>query len=159
RVRRRCEARSGTIRMILADASLHQAVRGAFLNRETPAFDRRRQILSLVDETLLGIGEFLRTADGRLFFFLKPERRLYDLDQRSFQPLLTAISGLSSKEAPFSFVLDKLQAQAARTARLVDVHTLTFFDPATGRLAVSDGAGGVWVRDRGGRWAPTHNGD
>jgi hypothetical protein len=52
-----------------------------------------------------------------------------------------------------------LQANTARTAPLVDVHTLAHFDPATGLLAVSDGAGGVWFRERGGEWSLTYNGD
>lgn len=145
--------------MTLADTSLHQEIRAALLDRDVPAFDKRRRALALVEDALLGVGEFLRTPDGRAFLFLKTERRLYDLDQRPFQHLLTSISGLSSKEAPFQFLLDKMQATTTRTARLVEVYSLASYDPVGGRLAISDGAGGVWVRERGGRWQETHNGD
>jgi hypothetical protein len=39
------------------------------------------------------------------------------------------------------------------------VHTLAYYDPNSGTLAISDGTSGVWAREKGGRWEERHNGD
>lgn len=141
------------------DGDLAAAIRGAALDRETLLFDKRREIAQLVRNGLSARGDFLRTNDSRAFFFLKTERRLYDVDQTPFRHLLTHISGLSATESFFSFTLDLLQARANREARLVDVHTFCHFDSERGFLAVSNGADGMWVRERGGEWQLRDNGD
>jgi hypothetical protein len=41
-----------------------------------------------------------------------------------------------------------LTAQSAA----VEVHTLSHYDTKSGLLAVSDGGGKIWVRERGGEW-------
>src|SRR2546426_11505332 len=73
--------------------------------------------------------------------------------------LLTAVSGLSATEAFFKFALDVLQAKVTREAPLSEVLSFAHFDDSTGLLAVSDGAGGIWLRERGGSWMSAHNGD
>lgn len=138
---------------------LYSAIRNVMLDRAIPSFDKRREVTALVRGELERCGSFSRTQDGRLFFFLRADRRLYDLEQKPFQHLLTQLSGLSATETGFRFVLDILQASAATTAPAVKVHTLAHYDPVTGLLAVSDGAGGVWFRERGGHWKFTYNGD
>jgi hypothetical protein len=129
---------------------LHQAIRTCVLDKETPAFDKRRRIAALVREELVKGGFFCRTTDHRLFYFLRSERQLYDLDQRPFQHLLASTSGLSATETYFRFVLDFLQTEAGK-GQAVEVNTLAHFDLARGDLAVSDGGGGVWRKERGGR--------
>jgi hypothetical protein len=138
---------------------LHEEIRSAMLAAKVPTFDKRRRVAELVDGALRECGDFCRTQDGRLFFFSRVERRLHDLDQRPFQHLLTSISGLSSTESTYRFVLDMLQATTARTADVVEVQTLAAYDMRTGTLAVSDGAAGVWVHERGAPWTLTYNGD
>jgi len=117
-------------------------------------------IRDLVKTTMLDLkrGFMCQTADGRGFYFDKGERRLYDLEQKQFQHLLSSISGLSATETQFRFVLDAFQTEAART-KAVSVHTLSFYDFQSGRLVISDGGGGVWHRGRGGKWEQGHNGD
>lgn len=137
---------------------LHQAIREIVLDTKTAAFDKRRQIRDLIRAELLRGGFLCQTADGRGFYFGKSERRLYDLEQRPFQHLVAALSGLSATESHFRFVLDALQTEAARTTA-VDVHTLSFFDASTGVLSVSDCGGGVWRRERNGAWKYGYNGD
>ncbi|HXH48174.1 MAG TPA: hypothetical protein VNM47_02270 [Terriglobia bacterium] len=139
---------------------LQEAIRKIILDAAVPAFDRRRRIRDLIKKELVSPQEgFLcQAADGRAFYFHKPERRLYDLEQKQFQHLLSSISDLSATESQFRFVLDSFQTEAART-KAVDVHTLSFYDLQTGRLVVSDGAGGVWTRARRGKWESGHNGD
>jgi hypothetical protein len=141
------------------DAGLVSAIRDVVLDRDTPSFDKRREVARIVEKGLLALGNFLRTNDCRAFFFHKGERRLYDVDQTPFRHLLTEISGLAPTESFFNFTLEKLQASANRTARLVEVHTFAHFDNQTGLLAVSDGATGVWARERGGDWQLRNNGD
>ena len=142
-----------------SDDGLISAIRDVALDWDTPKFDKPRQITRLVQGELSARGDFLRTNDTRAFFFHKKERQLYDLDQTPFRHLLTEISGLAATENFFKFALEKLQAGAHRQARLATVHTFAHFDNATGFLAVSDGAAGVWVRERGGSWQLRNNGD
>jgi hypothetical protein len=140
--------------------ALQKAVREVVLETGTPAFDKRRAIRDLVrTELLLPRRGFLcQTADGRGFYFDKLDRRLYDLEQRQFQYLLSSASGLSGTETQFRFVLDSFQTEAART-KAVEIHTLSFYESRTGILHVSDGGGGVWRRERGGAWEAGYNGD
>jgi hypothetical protein len=134
------------------------AIRDVVLDKELKAFDKRRQILTLAAAALKGAGHFCRTRDGQLYYFSKSDRRLYDLEQQDFAHVLTEVSGLSSTEGEFRFVLAMLQAEAART-RHVEVHCFSYFDPERGFLAVSDGGPGVWIRERGGRWTHGWNGE
>jgi hypothetical protein len=142
-----------------ASTALSQAIREVVLGGD-PAFDKRRMIRDLVKQALLRPerGFVVHTTDGRGFYFHKAERRLYDLEQRQFQHLLSSASGLSATENQFRFVLDSFQTEAART-KPVEVHTFSFYDTQTGRLVVSDGAGGVWRRERHGKWESGFNGD
>jgi hypothetical protein len=141
-----------------SQTALQQAIRGIVLDRMTPAFDKRRSIRDIVRTELLKSGFLCQTADGRGFYFDKTARRLHDLEQRSFQHLLSAISGLSATETQFRFVLDSLQTEAART-KPVEVHTFSFYDRRTGRVVVSDAGGGTWHRERRDEWRPGYNGD
>lgn len=138
---------------------LHQAIRSVILDKELTGFDKRRKVTRICKEGLHELGEFRRTADGRRFFFHHAERCLYDLDQQPFQHLLTSISGLSSTEVYFRFALDILKADVSRDTPLSEVHTVASYDPTTGFLAVSDGAGGMWARSRRGEWEYARNGD
>ena len=104
--------------MILTNTSLQHAVRAAMLDPNTPAFDKRRLVTALIHEDLRTIGEFCRTADNRGFFFSKVERRLFDLDQQSFQHLLTSVSGLSATESVFRFVLRSEERRVGKECRL-----------------------------------------
>jgi hypothetical protein len=138
--------------------SLQDEIRRIVVDSGAPPFDKRRKIRDVVRTELLGKGSFCRTADGRGFYFDKGKRRLHDLEQRSFQHLLSAVAGLSSTETQFRFVLDSLQTEAAQMAP-VEVHTFSFYDLRTGHLAVSDGGGGVWYKERRGPWKQGFNGD
>jgi hypothetical protein len=141
------------------DAELKAAIRDIALHRETSSFDKRRQIAHLVSEELSARGDFLRTNDGRAFFFHKEERRLYDVDQTPFRYLLTQVFGLATMESFFRFTFDLLQASANREARLAEVHTFAHFDNEQGILAISDGSAGVWFHERRGNWQLRNNGD
>jgi hypothetical protein len=140
--------------------ALQKAIREIVLDRDIPAFDQRRAIRDLVRRELLSHprGFLCQTADGRGFYFDKSERRLYDLEQKGFQHLLSSVSGLSATETQFRFVLDALQTEAART-KAVEVHTQSFYEPRNGTLHVSDGSGGIWSREIQEKWELRHNGD
>jgi hypothetical protein len=47
----------------------------------------------------------------------------------------------------------------ARQGKLVEVYTLAHYDTHTQVLIVSDGGGGIWRRERGGKWEAGKNGD
>jgi len=141
-------------------AELQKAVRDIILDKEVAAFDKRRMVRDLVKRELISSrkGFLCQTADGRGFYFHKGERRLYDLEQKSFQHLLASVSGLSATETQFRFVLDSLQTEAART-NPVEVHSLSFYDLRAGVIHVSDGGGGTLKRERNGVWKEGFNGD
>lgn len=105
-------------------------VRAIVLEREIQSFDKRRHIAQLIVDALQEVGDFCRTADERMYFFEKNERRLYDLEEKSFGRMLTNLSGLSATEAFHKFALDTLQARQAKQARLVEVHS--FGSPSWG---------------------------
>ena len=143
----------------VGNRALQETIRDIVLSHHSP-FDKRRIIRDLVKQVLLdgARGFVCQTPDGRGFYFHRAERRLYDLEQKPFQYLLSSVSGLSATEAWFRFVLDSLQTEAARREP-VEVHTLSFYEVEAGCLVISDGQGGVWRRERGGRWEQAHNGD
>ena len=149
---------AGTV-MDVASRALKEAIRDIVLSNYS-SFDKRRIIRDLAHKVMLDPkGGFLcQTTDARGFYFHKAERRLYDLEQKSFQHLLSSVSGLSATESQFRFVLDAFQTEAART-NPVEVHTLSFYNTKTGALHTSDGGGGVWRRERGGGWEQGYNGD
>jgi hypothetical protein len=151
--------RAQIIEIIESNAALPQKIREVALDNETPLFDKRREITALIENELLSCGSFLRTPDGRGFFFSDTQRRIFDLEQAEFARSLTELSGLSSTESYFKFAIDVLQAKVLTSARLVDVQTFAYFDPKSGLLSASDGAGGMWMRERGGGWQEAHNGD
>jgi hypothetical protein len=142
-----------------AATELHREIRDVLIDREVSAFDRKRRVADLVGDALESSGAFYRTSDGRRFFFSRVERRLYDIGEECFGHLLTALSGLSATENWHRFIVDLLQASAAREAPCVRVHGLAHYEPSTGALFVSDGQGGVWRRARHGQWTLGHNGD
>jgi hypothetical protein len=137
--------------------TLLSAVRIAALDKELTGFDRKRTIAKLIRDAMLNDGHLCCTADSQLFYFRRSERKLYNLDTREFCHLITTESGLSASETYFQFTLDALQAEAARLAPSA-VHTLGHYDATTGRITVSDGGPGVWVRERHGEWIRSHNG-
>jgi len=151
--------RAQVIEVIESNAGLPQRIREVVLDKEIPGFDKRREITALIENELLSCGSFLRTPDGRGFFFSNSQRRIYDLEQHEFARSLTELSGLSATESFFKFAIDVLQARVLTSAQLVDVQTFSYFDPKSGLLCVSDGAGGIWIRERGGNWEEARNGD
>jgi hypothetical protein len=151
--------RAQIIEVIESNAALPQRIREVVLDKEIPPFDKRREIATLIENELLSRGSFLRTSDERGFFFSNEQRRIFDLEQAEFGRSVTELSGLSSTESFFKFAIDVLQAKVLTRAPLVDVETFAHFDLKSGFLYVSDGAGGIWMRERGGDWKEAHNGD
>jgi hypothetical protein len=150
--------RTEVMEVIESNAALPQKIREVVLD-QTPVFDKRREIAALIETELDSQGSFIRTPDGRGFFFSKSHRRIFDLEQAEFARLLTELSGLSSTESFFKFAIDVLQAKVLTSAPLVDIRTFAHFDLKSGLLYVSDGAGGMWTRERGGDWEQAQNGD
>ena len=134
-------------------------IRGVVFDDSIKAFDKRRCISQIIQDEFRQNGRFLRTPDGRQFYFYEKERRLYEVTHGDFQNLLKDLSGLSSCEMYFRFVLDMISVDASRNAPLTDVHVLSHFDPDSGLLAVSDGGSGIWFRERRGEWERGNNGD
>jgi hypothetical protein len=145
-------------REFTAETDLRKAIADVMLGGETKEFTKRREVADLVRQRFEQEGFFCRTPDDRLFYFSKRERRLYDLESSTFEYLATDITGLGKTESVYGFTLHSLKTAAARTVPL-DVHTAAYFNPATGDLAISDGATGIWMRERDGQWCRRHNGD
>ncbi len=138
---------------------VHKAVREIMLQEKVKTFDKHRQVASLAQDYLASRGSFYRTQDGRLFYFGNENRQLIDIEQRFFTRFLTYVFNISLTEAVFRFVHDFLQAHVAHEGVLTEVHTLSHYNQSTGLLAVSNGGGGIWAREIGGRWEERKNGD
>ena len=138
---------------------LAKAIRSIALDEDLPAFDKRRNITRLIQNYLTSEGECFHTSDGRGFFFHKSERHIYDVDTQTFERLVAAASGLSLTEYYSRFAIDQLRTHVLRNSHLSAIHTLAHFCPESGTIAVSDGASGVWIRERGGRWEECHDGE
>jgi hypothetical protein len=144
---------------VTESSQLAYAIRGIALQRRVAAFDKRRNIALLIHEYLAFIGEYFHTPDGRGFFFHKSERRIYDIYSEAFERLVASASGLSLTETFFKFAIDQSRTYALRHSPTSAVHTLAYYDPNSGALAISDGTSGVWSREKGGQWKERHNGD
>lgn len=138
--------------------ALRGEIRQVVLARNVSAFDRPRNVYRLIRKAITERGFLCHAEDSRTFFFNRPERRLYDLEAKPFRHFLTHLAGLSSTESLFRFALDGLQTECFMT-KPVPIHTFSFYDAASGMLAVSDGGTGVWCRERRGNWEFHHNGD
>ena len=136
---------------------LRSVVATIMLDRERRDFSKRRDIVEVILAHLQREGFFCRANDDRTFYFWRAERFLYELDSQRFEYLLTCQTSLGKGEATFAFVLHALKAFAAQL-NPIPIHTCADFDMATGRLAVSDGGMGVWIRERGGQWTRADNG-
>jgi hypothetical protein len=154
------ETTSGEAAQIALDepGALARAIREIAIKGGVHNFDKRRRIADLVESEFESRGEFCRTHDGLLYFLPNSERRLLELRRPEFAYLLRDVSGLGQTETFFRYALDRLTGLAWH-ALPREVHTLSHYDEKTGMLAVSDGGSGVWVRERGGQWRLTLNGE
>lgn len=132
-------------------------IRARANSTDLKVFDKRRKIAEVVQMGLQKSGAFYRTSDGRCFFFKYDEKRLYEMDQRPFQQMVTVLFGLSSTEDYFRFALDTISSNVARHGDLCEVNTLAVYNTKTDWLIVSDSADGIWVH-RDGSWSRGDNG-
>lgn len=133
------------------------AIRAIATNSDIKAYDRRRNIEQVIKKALLQRGKFYRTTDDRGCYFDEKEKKLYDLDQRIFQQYITDTFGLSITEDFFRFALDIMTSSVCRHAPLVNIYTFAYYDREKKRLAVSDGASGMWVCEEQ-KWTHVDNG-
>jgi len=132
-------------------------IREIATNRDIKSFDKKRMIAELIQNFLVKSGTLYRTIEGRCFYFEESERRLYELEQRSFAQLVTDTFGLSSTEDFFRFALDTLVSNIVRHGQLAEVNTLAVYDAKKNQLAISDGASGIWIYSDG-KWEHADNG-
>jgi hypothetical protein len=134
------------------------AIRAAVVTPNISSFDRPRMVSKILYLTLLKMGDFFRTSEGRCFYFERKEKRLYGMESEAFGQLVTERSGLSPTENHFKFAVRLLFAFTARRAQLVKVRSLSSYDVDQNILAVSDGTTGIW-RCKNGEWKLLDNGD
>lgn len=125
---------------------------------ELTEFDKRRELFDIVRVKLGSKGEFFRTSNGAPYYFLRSERRVLNLHHSDFGNFLKQLSGLSETEHYYKFIVDRLKADVSETAPRAEVHAMAHFDVDSNRHIISDGAGGTWWRDRGGKWQSGYNG-
>jgi hypothetical protein len=129
------------------------------LRENVKTFDKHREVAGFVQDRLSSQGSFYRTQDSRLFYFCNGDRQLMDMEQNGFARFLTETFNLSSTEAVFKFVLNISQANVARRGILADIQTLSYYDPKTATVAVSNGGGGIWIRGSNKKWIEGNNGE
>lgn len=135
---------------------LREAVR-KIRKRGGKPYSVRDRIAEAVFNCLSAAGAFHRGDDGRLFYFKNHHHTLDDLSSKDFERFLARASGLNQKEIEFQFVLTDLQNRAAELP-VTPIHSLAFFDWASGKIFVDNGAGMMCVRPRRGEWSLVPNG-
>ncbi len=128
---------------------------------KVPATHRLLKIAELIEADLAAKGcALLQTEEGELYLLWKPTGRIFNLDSGAMSTWLSGYLAVSphEKDGVINYVLDSLRSDAFKTDP-VPVRVLSAYNQETGALVVSDGAGGVWRRERFERWEPGVNGD
>ena len=106
----------------------------------------------------------LRTESNEFFVLWRPTGILYRIDEKDpsfrwwFADYIANIPSDRAADAPYHPLLDSLCVRASKEP-VTEIHNIAYYDEVTGTLAVSNGCGAYWSRERGGQWVRHVNGD
>lgn len=129
---------------------------------ELPSHCKEDKIAHLLRTSLQKLGGFYRQTDGPLWFFRDQNHRLYEVTTHTYSPFakyITYITGQSSKTDLMRRSLDRLHAVMLEEATVVEVHGMAYNSHDLDVIALNDFGGGMWYRQRGGRWERQPNGN
>jgi energy-coupling factor transporter ATP-binding protein EcfA2 len=113
------------------------------LSAEGPIRLKRREAARLVIGDLCGRGELVQAAGGRLFWYDRLNKRLYDLDGFQFRCLFLKHFQINPAEREFAHVFEAVKAVAREEGRRVHVVRFSFYDKGSSRLYVHGGPGSI----------------
>jgi hypothetical protein len=139
-------------------SALPAAVREIRAGKGKP-FVIRERVGDLVIGSLLSRGKLILGSDGHRLFFFEPKHTLYDLSSDIFEEFLALHTGLTQTEKDvFDYVITRMHNQAGALDP-TEVGAHSHVDLKTGTAYFANGPSGMFVRERGGGWRTTHNGD
>ena len=143
----------------VADLSaLADAVRAIRSGKGKP-FLIREGVAHLVISCLLDRGKLICGSDGHRFYFFEDEHILYDLASDTFEEFLARTTGIVQTETDlFGYIVTRMHNKAGELSS-TEVGALSHVDSVTGTAYFANGPSGMFVRERGGDWRATHNGD
>jgi len=115
----------------------------AVLLQDAPARLKRRDAAKIVVDDLRRRGELVRANAGRLFWYDRGEKRLYDLDDFPFRCLFLKRYQVNPAEPEFKHIFEAVKAVAREEGRVVQVVRFVFYDKRTNRLYIHTGQSSV----------------
>jgi hypothetical protein len=115
----------------------------AVLSMDMPIRLKRREAARLVLDDLRTRGELVRTAGGRLFWFDREGRRLYDLEAFPFRALFLRDFEINPAEREFAHVFEAVKSAAREIGRRVTVCRFCHYDRTANQLYIHGGPGFV----------------
>ena len=121
------------------------------------AFEKHNCIAQATAKVLSYVGEFYHGDDNLLRYFNSEKCDIQLLRSRNFEVYLSGLTGLNGTEEAYKYVYRHLE-NIAHLQPLVPIHTLTWYDEATGELRRFMGRGKVLRRLPHGTWTAINNG-
>lgn len=140
---------------------LREKLRSALEEQGSHNQEREDSCFRIIYTELEKSGRFYRDEEGTPYFFPNSDRKLLEIDSvpdSRFGRMLTHMTDLSLRATPMRNVLDRLRGRTSVEAPAVTVHALAYNSPDAARIAINDFGGGMWVRERGGKWEWALNG-
>jgi len=119
----------------------------AILSAEGPIRLKRREASKVVINDLRERGELVQAAGGRLFWYDRLAKRLYDLDGFPFRCLFLKHFQINPAEREFVHVFEAVKAVARDEGRRVHVVRFSFYDKRTANLYIRTGQGSMFRLD------------
>ena len=113
------------------------------LSREGPIRLKRREAAKLVIDDLRARGELVQASAGRLFWYDRQNKRLYDLDAFPFRCLFLKHFQINPAEREYAHIFEAVKAVAREDGRRVHVVRFAFYDKGSGCLYVHGGRGSI----------------
>ena len=128
-------------------------------SRKGRAHAVRQSVGDLIIGVLLNMGKLILGSDGHRFYFFDAEHVLYDVSDHLFEEFLARHSGLIQTEREiFDYVITRMYNRAGELEpTAVGAHS--YVDPGTGTAYFANGPSEMFMREGGGEWRTTHNGD
>ncbi len=101
-------------------------------------FEKRQKISNAIIRHCGKLGYFIHSSDDDYFYFCRPEKRLFLVDDESegLSCFINNISGVNTVDPEFKhFIVEARQESATRGEQAI-VHTFSHYDSATNRLYV-----------------------
>ena len=108
---------------------------------------KRREAAQLVIEDLKSRGELVRADGGRLFWYDRQDRQLYDLDAFPFRTLFLKDYEINPVEREFVHIFEAVKAATRSEGRRVQICRFSYYDRTTHRLYVYGGPASVYRLD------------